>query len=165
MTLPRIPFLALLLLGSVLALVPSLHAGGSNKNGNPFGNGTFFGNSGTFSGVIRGQNLAGITQFTTSSTNALTANNGTTFIDIEGFSYSSGVAATLDPSAGTLNAFFSTVAQTGGGGALLGGGFLGTLQNSYPNQTFNGAGTITATNPTLATNFYPIAVNGVRVSQ
>ena len=155
--------LAFFLTAYLFFVGPKLHAGSSNKNGNPFGNGTFFNNSGTFSGVIRGENLAGITQFTTtsSSTNTLATSQGATFVYIEGVAFSSGVAATYNPSAGTLSAFFSTESQTGGGSALQGGGFLGTLANSYPNQTFNGTGSVTDDLGYI----HSISVNGARISQ
>jgi len=150
-------------------MVPQVQAGGSNKSGNPYGNGSFFPNNGTFTGVIRGENLGGITQFSTSSTNALSTSQGTAFLYINGFSYSSGVAANLDPAANTLNAYFSTGAQTNGGTNINGGGFLGTLQNSFPNQTFTGQGFVTfidlVIDPNGGTyNRVPISVNGVRVS-
>jgi hypothetical protein len=161
--------LALLLTGMIFIPVPQLQAGGSNKNGNPYGNGSFFPNNGTFSGVIRGENLGGITQFSTSVTNALSTSRGAAFLYINGFSYSSGVAAVLDPASSSLNAYFSTAAETNGGTNILGGGFLGSLQNSYPNQTFTGNGFVTVVDlvidPTGDTlNRVPISVNGVRIS-
>lgn len=66
MNLPRLPFLALLLVGSALAFAPELQAGASNKNGNPFSaNGSYFPNGGTFTAIMRGPNLTGVTQFST----------------------------------------------------------------------------------------------------
>jgi hypothetical protein len=170
MTISRFPSLAILLIGSALAVAPSLHAGGGNKNGNPYGNGSFFPNNGTFTGVIRGTNLGGITQFSTSTTNSLSTSQGSAFIYIYGFSYSSGVAANLDPAANTINAYFSPAAQTNGGTNINAGGFLGTLKNSFPNQTFSGDGYISyidlVIDPTGNTiSQTPIKVNGVRVSQ
>lgn len=52
---------------SLLLPVASLWAGASNKNGNPFGNGTFFSNAGTFSAVIRSP---GAVLLTTNNTNS-----------------------------------------------------------------------------------------------
>jgi len=71
----RIPSLALSVFAAFLAFSPQSHAGASNKNGNPFGNGTFFQNSGTFSAVIRGQNLSGTMLFST----GVSTNGGTNF--------------------------------------------------------------------------------------
>ena len=66
MNLSRLPFLALLLVGSALAFAPELQAGASNKSGNPFSaNGTQFPNGGTFTAIMRGPNLTGVTQFST----------------------------------------------------------------------------------------------------
>lgn len=58
---PAIPSAALL--AAALLLPCKVEAGASNKNGNPFGNGTFFNTTGTFSAVVRGQNLSGTIVF------------------------------------------------------------------------------------------------------
>ena len=48
-----------------------LQAGASNKSGNPFGNGSFFPDTGTFSAIVRGQDgFLGVIQFSTSPTNS-----------------------------------------------------------------------------------------------
>jgi len=63
------PFLHMIRLMPVLTVIVavstcSLHAGASNKNGSPFSqNGTFFNNSGTYTAIMRGQNLMGVSQF------------------------------------------------------------------------------------------------------
>jgi hypothetical protein len=61
----RIPSLALSILLAIIASSHTSYAGASNRNGNPFGNGTFFQTTGTFSSVIRGQNLSGTMLFST----------------------------------------------------------------------------------------------------
>lgn len=112
---------------SALALVltsTQAFAGASNKSGNPYGNGTFFGNDGTFSAVLRGKNMTGITQFSTYSsgkittglntiTNAATADTaanvpGTVNVYLNGVSYAGIASGVLDPSAGTISAVFSS---------------------------------------------------------
>ena len=59
-----------------------LQAGASNKSGNPYGNGSFFSDTGTFSAIVRGKDgFLGIVQFSTSPTNAssvVSTNAGTT---------------------------------------------------------------------------------------
>lgn len=55
--------LALIAAGLVMFGSAQVQAGSSNKNGNPYGNGTFFNNSGTYTAIMRGQNLMGVTQF------------------------------------------------------------------------------------------------------
>jgi hypothetical protein len=83
---PRNYSLSFFLLIGLLACSPKTHAGAANKNGNPFGNGTFFQTTGTFSAVVRGQNLSGTTVFSTgvnpNSTNA--SSSGTTTISYLG---------------------------------------------------------------------------------
>jgi hypothetical protein len=61
----RIPSLALSIVLAIVISSSDSHAGASNKNGNPFGNGTFFQDNATFSSVIRGQNLSGTMLFST----------------------------------------------------------------------------------------------------
>ena len=124
MNLSRIPSLALLLLGTTLAFAPTLQAGASNKNGNPFGNGTFFQTTGTFSAVVRGENLSGTMLFSTGvSTNTANANSsGTTTISYLGSSdgstragiYTGNATGMWDPSSGAISG------QLWGGLALSG---------------------------------------------
>lgn len=111
MNLSRIPSLSLFLLGSVLAFAPTLQAGASNKNGNPFGNGTFFQTTGTFSAVVRGENLSGTMLFSTGvSTNAVSTNSsGTTTISYLGSDgaragmYIGNAVGMWDPSSGAIS--------------------------------------------------------------
>jgi hypothetical protein len=98
----------------------SLQAGASNKNGNPFGNGTFFQNNGTFSAVIRGTNLSGTMLFSTGysqSTNSGTNNDssGSCVISYLGNDdggitppgvYYGNAVGMWDPSAGTITGQF-----------------------------------------------------------
>ena len=62
-----------LLAFSLLLSVDSLRAGASNKNGNPFGNGSFFPNQGTFSAVVRSPSAV---LYTTNSTNSNSITSG-----------------------------------------------------------------------------------------
>jgi len=77
MNLPRVASLALLLLAG--SAFQSVQAGASNTSGNPFGNGSYFPNEGTFQAVFRGVNLTGVTTFSTvasGSIQALTVQTG-----------------------------------------------------------------------------------------
>ena len=124
MNLSRIPSLALLLFGSALAFAPTLQAGASNKNGNPFGNGTFFQTTGTFSAVVRGENLSGTMLFSTgvSTNTAGTNSSGTTTISYLGSPdgttragiYTGNATGMWDPSSGAISG------QLWGGLALSG---------------------------------------------
>jgi hypothetical protein len=108
---PRNFVLSFLLLIALLACSPKTHAGASNKNGNPFGNGTFFQTTGTFSAVVRGPNLSGTTVFSTGvSTNGTNnSSSGTTTISYLGSDgaragiYIGNASGFWNPSSGSIN--------------------------------------------------------------
>lgn len=108
---PRNFVLSFSLLVGLLASSPKTHAGASNKNGNPFGNGTFFQTTGTFSAVVRGQNLSGTMLFS-SGVNTNSTNNssgGTTTISYLGGEgaragiYIGNATGMWDPSSGSIS--------------------------------------------------------------
>jgi len=112
---PRLFSMAVSLLVAVLASSEKSHAAASNKNGNPFGNGTFFQTTGTFSAVVRGQNLSGTMLFSTgvnnSTNNATNSSGGTTTISYLGGGssdisragiYIGNAAGFWDPSSGSI---------------------------------------------------------------
>lgn len=160
--------LAHLLVGTMLSLASSLHAGASNKSGNPFGNGTFFSNSGTFSAIERSSNgFLGVLQFSTFTTNASTnslTNSGVATIYADGQQFTGPVFGTIAGStiAATYVGYFQygvlvpTINLNTNGSTnsitfspltlsnTLSGQFSATLQNSYPNQIFSGQGQNTA---------------------
>lgn len=161
---PRVLSLSFFILVGVFSLAPHLHAGASNKSGSPFGNGTFFPNSGTFSAIDRSSNgYLGVMQFSTSATNSSTnslTNSGVATIYANGQQFSG-------PAFGSVNG--STIAATYIGNYAFGilvptvnlntngttnsityaeqvlsntcsGQFTASLQNAYPNQIFSGQG-------------------------
>lgn len=152
----------------------TLQAGGSNKNGNPYGNGTFFPTTGTFTGVLRGVNIVGVTQFSTSTNTTLTG--GTVIIyDASTGLYNDGlgVYATMNPSANSLNALIlpSTNNELNDISANIfqgGGSFNASLSTKPPNQTYSGNGVITqvldtnnpTTNPPMNQTF---VISGCRI--
>lgn len=166
MNLSRLPTLAILLVGSALALAfaPELQAGASNKSGNPFGNGSFFSSSGTFSAIERSSNgYLGVIQFSTSTTNTSTislTNSGIATIYAEGQQFSgpafgsvigSSIAATYRCNYGfgvllprfTLDTNGNVISVTYSDKLLsntCSGQFSASLQNAYPNQIFSGQG-------------------------
>lgn len=144
MTLPTSPHKALacfkVTLGALLlCMIPQLHAGASNKNGNPYGNGTFFETTGTFSAVVRGENLSGTILFSTgASTNGVSTNSsGSSVIVFQGNTYMGNSAGMWNPSSGTID------------GQIWGGQSLSGTNSStiYP-EIFN-------------TNNYPVYINVV----
>jgi len=94
----------------LFCVIPQAHAGASNKNGNPYGNGSFFSDSGTFSAVVRSSNaFLGVMQLITSSTNSGTnalTNVGIATIYASGQQYVGQGFATIDPYANTLAATY-----------------------------------------------------------
>jgi hypothetical protein len=120
-------------------MIPQLHAGASNKNGNPYENGTFFQTTGTFSAVVRGENLSGTILFSTgASTNGVSTNSsGSSVIVFQGNTYMGNSAGMWNPSSGTITG------QIWGGQSLSGSN--GTT--IYP-EIFN-------------TNNYPVPINVV----
>lgn len=142
MTLPTSPHKALacfkVTLGALLlCMIPQLHAGASNKNGNPYGNGTFFETTGTFSAVVRGENLSGTILFSTgASTNGVSTNSsGSSVIVFQGNTYMGNSDGMWDPSSGTIT------------GQIWGGQSLSGTNSStiYP-EIFN-------------TNNFPVYIN------
>jgi hypothetical protein len=96
--------------------------------GGPFGNGSYFPNEGTFSAVVRGENLAGTLQFSTTSdagpVNSTTANGSTSSsgtggvgstgvatIFFEGFSYSGNSQGSYNPEGSSMMINFEAESQ------------------------------------------------------
>ena len=148
MNLPTAPLkicLRLCLAVAFLSMSPGLHAGASNKNGNPYGNGTFFQDTGTFSAVVRGENLSGTILFSTGvSTNAISTNSGgSSVIVYNGNTYMGNAAGMWNPSSGTIT------------GQIWGGQNLsGTNATTIYPELFN-----TNTNP--AGSGFPVPINVV----
>jgi hypothetical protein len=137
--------LALIAVGLVSLGTSQVQAGASNKNGNPFGNGTFFQTTGTFSAVIRGQNLSGTMLFSSGvGTNGASTNSsgGSCVISFLGDDagsapgvYNGNAAGMWDPSSGSISGQFW-------GGYTLSGTNSATI---YPEI--------------LNTNNYPVPIN------
>ena len=151
-----------------------LQAGSSNKSGNPYGNGTFFPDSGTFSAIVRGTNgFLGVMQFSTTSaapTNSLT-NSGSTAGVATVYAYGeqfSGTANGVVSGSSIATTYLANYSynllipsnnitlQTNGVTTTnqsfsteavndtVNGQFDATLYNSYPTQSFSGTGQATA---------------------
>ena len=98
--------LSRLALLATLALTPLLmtdaHAFGG-KPGGPFSNGTYFPNEGTFSAVLRAENLIGTLQFSTSSSSA---SSGVATIYNDGDTYIGNSSGSFDPSSNKIDVTF-----------------------------------------------------------
>jgi hypothetical protein len=143
MELRQTPFIVALFAASVFLSGSQLFAGASNKSGNPFGNGSQYGNDGTFSAIIRGADMTGVTQFSTyggsgSVTTGLLRNTnvsgtnaanvpGQASIFLQGQSYRAITTAVIDSAANKISAVFSQI-------------------TGIPYNTQNGATVLTITN-------------------
>jgi hypothetical protein len=139
-------------------MIPQVQAGASNKNGNPYGNGTFFQTTGTFSAVVRGENLSGTMLFSTGvSTNAGSTNSsGTTTISYLGSSdgstragiYFGNASGMWDPSSGSISGqIWSSLKLSGSNSTSVWPEIYNS--NTFPvpiNTVSNSINTITDTN-------------------
>lgn len=73
-------------------LIPEARAFGGAPGG-PFSNGSYFPDDGTFSAVVRGENLSGTVQFSTSSGSVAAAGSGVAGADAAAFGGSTGVSS------------------------------------------------------------------------
>ena len=116
-------FTLLLVFFLPIATSQLLLAFGSGQNGNPFSNGTFFPNEGTFQATIRGVNLSGVATFSTgaSSSNSTSSNgtsSGTFAVSYQGTTYSGGMDASYDAAGGTIAATMEASVSRSGTGNL-----------------------------------------------
>ena len=126
----------------------NLHAGASNKNGNPFGNGSFFSNTGTFSAVVRGSNLSGTVYFSTgvdSNATSTNSSSGSSEIVYEGYTYYGNADGSWSPSSSQISGQIS-------GGQSLSGVQSTTVGSSEPPTSIYITNSTSATNNAVVTN-------------
>ena len=182
--------LALLLTGMIFVPISQLQAGASNKSGNPYGNGSFFPNNGTFSAIERSSNgFLGVLQFSTTSTNSspntVTNNTGIATIYANGQQFTGSAFGSLNGStiAATYIAFSpvyillptaslrtngtveSVSYQSQNITNTCSGQFSANLNNSYPTQNFtgNGATAVTINSLDVNTNTFLARINTTNV--
>jgi hypothetical protein len=78
--------------------------------GGPFSNGSYFPNDGTFSAVVRGENLTGTLQFSTTSVGGA-GSTGVSNIYYDGDSYQGNSQGAFNPQASTMTVSFQADAQ------------------------------------------------------
>lgn len=87
-----------------------LQAGASNKSGNPYGNGSFFPDNGTFSAIVRGGNgFLGVMEITTSASNSTStsiSNSGIATVFANGQQFTGSAFGAMDNSQTTLSATY-----------------------------------------------------------
>jgi len=142
-------FSALLATLTASIFASDLHAGASNKNGNPFGNGSFFSNNGTFSAVVRGENLSGTIYFSTgadSNAASTTSSGGSSEIVYQGYTYTGNSEGAWNPNSSSIS------------GQLNGGQLLSGTNSSTALSP--GERIITNVSQTTYTNTYVDPVTG-----
>jgi len=86
---------------------PTLRAGSSPyANGNPFSNGSFFPDDGTFQTTLRGKNLSGVSEFSTGAAvgGVAAGGSGTFTVFYKGATFIGNTDGNIDPAGGTIAA-------------------------------------------------------------
>jgi len=108
----------------------------AGSNSNPYSNGTFFTNEGTFQTTIRGKNLTGVATFSTGDAAAAVIPSGSFTVAYQGLTYTGNVDASIDPAGGTVAATMEASITRQGSGTVT-----DTLSSSYvPTGTQNVSG-------------------------
>ena len=117
--------LAPLLLGSLAAIlqltsVTEARAFGGAPGG-PFSNGSYFPSDGTFSAVVRGENLSGTVQFSTTSGSGVTGagSTGVSTIYYDGDTYLGNSQGSYNPQASTMTVNFQGDVETQGQNSVI----------------------------------------------
>jgi hypothetical protein len=156
-----------LLVGSLIATIqvvsiPQAHAFGGAPGG-PFSNGSYFPNEGTFSAVVRGENLSGTVQFSTTSGSGgnRTGSTGVSTIYYEGDTYLGNSQGSYNPQASTMEVNFQADVQGQGQNSIS----VQTPVTTLGTSTSNGVVTNTSTTTFQTTGqilyFDSLYLNGV----
>jgi hypothetical protein len=139
--------LAPLLIGSLVAMLqftsaPEACAFGGAPGG-PFSNGSYFPNDGTFSAVVRGENLSGTVQFSTTSESGETGagSTGVSTIYYDGDTYLGNSQGSYNPQASTMEVNFQADVQGQGQNSIT----VQTPVTTFGTSTSNGVVTNTST--------------------
>jgi len=136
--------LAPLLIASLVAILqftssPEARAFGGAPGG-PFSNGSYFSNNGTFSAVVRGENLSGTVQF---STSAASASTGISTIYYDGDSYIGNSQGSYDPQASSMEVNFQADVEGQGQNNIIVQKPITTLGTSTSNGVVTNTSTTT----------------------
>jgi len=143
----KISTLAPLLIGSLVAMLqftsaPEARAFGGAPGG-PFSNGSYFPNDGTFSAVVRGENLSGTVQFSTTSGSGDTGagSTGVSTIYYDGDTYLGNSQGSYNPQSSTMEVSFQADVQGQGQNSIT----VQTPVTTFGTSTSNGVVTNTST--------------------
>jgi hypothetical protein len=139
--------LAPLLIASFVAMLqftstPEARAFGGAPGG-PFSNGSYFPNDGTFSAVVRGENLSGTVQFSTTAGSGGngTGSTGVSTIYYDGDTYLGNSQGSYNPQASTMEVNFQADVQGQGQNSIS----VQTPVTTFGTSTSNGVVTNTST--------------------
>lgn len=148
--------LAPLLIGSLVAMfqftaTPAARAFGGPPGG-PFSNGSYFPNDGTFSAVVRGENLTGTVQFSTTAGSGDTGagSTGVSTIFYDGDTYQGNSQGAYNPQASTMTVNFQADVEGQGQNSII----VNTPITTFGTSTTNGTVTNTSTTTFQPTRQY-----------
>ena len=138
-----------LLLGSLVAMLhftsaPEARAFGGAPGG-PFSNGSYFPNDGTFSAVVRGENLSGTVQFSTTAGSGQTGagSTGVSTIYYDGDTYLGNSQGSYNPQASTMEVNFQADVEGQGQNQIIVSKPITTLGTSTSNGVVTNTSTTT----------------------
>jgi hypothetical protein len=138
-----------LLIGSLVAMLhftsaPEARAFGGAPGG-PFSNGSYFPNDGTFSAVVRGENLSGTIQFSTTSGSGETraGSTGVSTIYYDGDTYLGNSQGSYNPQASTMEVNFQADVEGQGQNQIIVSKPITTLGTSTSNGVVTNTSTTT----------------------
>ena len=138
-----------LLLGSLVAMLhftsaPEARAFGGAPGG-PFSNGSYFPNDGTFSAVVRGENLSGTVQFSTTAGSGQTGagSTGVSTIYFDGDTYLGNSQGSYNPQASTMEVNFQADVEGQGQNQIIVSKPITTLGTSTSNGVVTNTSTTT----------------------
>jgi hypothetical protein len=141
--------LAPLLIASIVAILqftsaPEAHAFGGAPGG-PFSNGSYFPNDGTFSAVVRGENLSGTVQFSTTSGSGETGagSTGVSTIYYDGDTYLGNSQGAYNSQASTMEVNFQADVEGQGQNDIIVQKPITTLGTSTSNGVVTNTSTTT----------------------
>jgi hypothetical protein len=127
-----------------LTSAPEARAFGGAPGG-PFSNGSYFPNDGTFSAVVRGENLSGTVQFSTSSGSGETGagSTGVSTIYYDGDTYLGNSQGSYNPQASTMEVNFQADVEGQGQNQIIVSKPITTLGTSTSNGVVTNTSTTT----------------------
>lgn len=141
--------LAPLLIASLVAMLqftsaPEARAFGGAPGG-PFSNGSYFPNDGTFSAVVRGENLSGTVQFSTTAGSGQTGagSTGVSTIYYDGDTYLGNSQGSYNPQASTMEVNFQADVEGQGQNQIIVSKPITTLGTSTSNGVVTNTSTTT----------------------